>query len=264
MSDIYAQNIQRILDAMKQQDDHIGLLWNAIDERNEEVRRLIHSISRQASSELQGMNVECVAEALYMAADKALKRIRRRPEWRVEFHSEFGLALNTVANKLFRIGKEGLSSKDLIQRVEQRAKELREKAARELDDLRQKILTTKQELERLSMQKAILEPTALPTSDYPPIPPPVIQVPEECCESVPEVYGVYFAWASGRVAYVGQSTNIRKRCSIRTHGSLRDGDWLSWHEVKQDRRTLNFTEAYYIGLAQPPRNFGGGRTQAMI
>ena len=88
---------------------------------------------------------------------------------------------------------------------------------------------------------------------YPPIPDPSSE-PTEDGEPLPSESGVYFVWASDRVDYVGQSIRLRSRARL-GHEHICRGDRLSWLTFPVD--SLNFAEAFYIGVSCPRRNFGG-------
>jgi hypothetical protein len=87
---------------------------------------------------------------------------------------------------------------------------------------------------------------------YKPVPPPTLE-PFSCGSAIPSTSGVYFAWSGERVAYVGQSVDLRSRIST-SHQNVLHGDLLSFLEYPP--QDLLFAEAYYIGICRPPRNFG--------
>ncbi len=65
--------------------------------------------------------------------------------------------------------------------------------------------------------------------------------------------GIYFVWEGLRCVYVGQSTNLSRRCILGKHPALKPGDALSWIEEPLVR--LKVAEAFYIGTLRPERNF---------
>jgi predicted DNA-binding transcriptional regulator AlpA len=74
---------------------------------------------------------------------------------------------------------------------------------------------------------------------------------------LPAASGVYFAFADGRCAYIGQSTNLRNRVGG-SHEHLKDGDLIGYVEIPL--KYLNFSECHYIAICRPSRNFGGERS----
>lgn len=77
---------------------------------------------------------------------------------------------------------------------------------------------------------------------------------------IPAKPGIYFVFSdatSKEVLYVGQSCDLRQRCSLpltadRCDGNLLRGEWVSWMEVPPEE--LLFTECLYIGICRPKRN----------
>jgi hypothetical protein len=72
---------------------------------------------------------------------------------------------------------------------------------------------------------------------------------------VPAVSGIYFVYSSSLVAYVGQSINLNSRCRLGNHHAIYDGEQIAWLPCPVEQ--LNFSEAFYIGVTKPNRNFGG-------
>ena len=73
-------------------------------------------------------------------------------------------------------------------------------------------------------------------------------------DGIPSASGIYFVWNSERVAYVGQSVNLKQRARLGHHERIEKGDRVSWLEFPVSM--LNFAESFYIGITMPPRNFG--------
>jgi hypothetical protein len=140
-------------------------------------------------------------------------------------------------------------------------KQLREAMADELRSARKKLRTLKEEC--LELRASILELRqihgrlsgfeSVPPHNYPEPPQPILDASEKAV-GVPAISGVYFVWREGVVVYVGQSINLASRCNLKSHHAIRQGDRLSWIEVS--RPELLWTEAVYIGLCRPTRNFG--------
>lgn len=86
---------------------------------------------------------------------------------------------------------------------------------------------------------------------YPAVPPAMGTVDKLC--KLPERPGVYFAWNSERVVYVGQSKCLYSRVTT-AHECLEERQRVSW--IIFDIDELNYAEAYYIGICRPSRNFG--------
>jgi hypothetical protein len=78
---------------------------------------------------------------------------------------------------------------------------------------------------------------------------------------LPEASGVYFVWVEDAVVYVGKSTNLSKRCTMR-HDNIYAGDHLSWLLVPPEE--LNGVEREFIRLCGPVRNNGGGNGRKRV
>lgn len=87
------------------------------------------------------------------------------------------------------------------------------------------------------------------TRTYPQVPTePVVIVG---CDTCPDASGIYFVWKDGQVAYVGQSSSLRKR--VRTgHTNIYRGEEVSWLEFPLNE--LLYAESYYIAICRPSRN----------
>lgn len=88
---------------------------------------------------------------------------------------------------------------------------------------------------------------------YPNIPTPSIFARCDIEEKIPKESGVYFIWHGNDIVYVGQSVNLYNRLSS-NHGNIKDDDMISF--IRIDEHLLDFTEAFYIGICFPERNFG--------
>jgi len=87
---------------------------------------------------------------------------------------------------------------------------------------------------------------------YPEVPPPSL-VWTENGEGLPESAGVYFIWKGGQCVYIGQSLNLKQRCSG-VHERINSDDRLSY--VCLDPYELTWAENFYIGVMRPRRNYG--------
>lgn len=67
----------------------------------------------------------------------------------------------------------------------------------------------------------------------------------------PPVSGIYFIYASGTVAYVGQSKCLALRVRLGHHAIL-EGDCASWLEFPPEE--LLYAECFYIWKCRPARN----------
>lgn len=95
---------------------------------------------------------------------------------------------------------------------------------------------------------------------YQPVPKPEIE-PSMNGNGFPFGPGVYFVFENQLVVYVGQSTRLRARVTLR-HANIRAGDVLSFLPFPTEQ--LNFAEAFYIGLLCPVRNFNGRGREHVI
>ena len=89
--------------------------------------------------------------------------------------------------------------------------------------------------------------------NYPDVPEDCLAVDDRPNITIPAAPGIYFLWVGVTVVYVGQSTNLRQRL-VSSHHGFSDGCRASFIEFPSD--ALNFTEAFYIGILHPVRNFG--------
>lgn len=74
------------------------------------------------------------------------------------------------------------------------------------------------------------------------------------CGEIPNRPGVYFAWDSGSIDYVGKSINMRARCRVPSHHVVKPWHDITWIEFPAAE--LDFAECLYIGLCRPRLNFG--------
>lgn len=88
---------------------------------------------------------------------------------------------------------------------------------------------------------------------YPDVPGASIE-PSLFGNGLPESPGVYFLWREGVVDYVGKSVNLKNRLRLNTHHVLKDYHLISW--LQWERAELDWTEAFYIGVCRPLKNFG--------
>lgn len=90
---------------------------------------------------------------------------------------------------------------------------------------------------------------------YPPVPKPELFVSVDIDENLPDSPGIYFIWRHGHVVYVGKSCKLRRRCCVRAHENIQEGDMISCLSIYDS--DLSLTESFYIGICRPERNFGG-------
>ena len=139
----------------------------------------------------------------------------------------------------------------------------RDKTAKELRATRKKIAALKREAKSLESRVADLNAAlrsrasaalGASSADFRGPPKPAI-APTRDGAGLPDAPGVYFVWRGDTVVYVGQSTSLRTRVSLKSHQRITEGDMISFMECETEM--LDFTEALYIGCLMPRRNFNG-------
>jgi hypothetical protein len=160
-------------------------------------------------------------------------------------------ALSRNCNKLLQASQitKPNQAKEMAKGLLEDHKKTRLVLSRDLKEARANLKNYRKEIEKL--RQACNQINRLFSLDYPPPPPPCVKF-TKTGEGLPMESGIYFGW-NGSCVYVGQSIKLKQRASA-GHGSLRDGDLLSWLLFPQSE--LNFAESFYIGALRPVRNFG--------
>jgi len=86
------------------------------------------------------------------------------------------------------------------------------------------------------------------------MPPPPRYMASRLGALIPKISGVYFIYCGKVIVYVGQSKNLNSRLRLGNHGAILDDSLISF--IKCQEKDLLFTEALYIGMIKPIKNFG--------
>lgn len=222
---------------------------------------------------LTATQIDRSAKDIEIVAEKVIKRIIRKnkngnfnnlhySKTHDYIEKAFNKALKQHLNKIIEASKVTPSIRETLSDTQIMRRKARKALAYELKKSKLKLNQLKKEIKGNYRNLTTLLTSsrfAYSIKEYPQVPPPRYN-PHPDGLNLPETSGIYFLWEGDIVAYVGKSTNIKKRLQLKgNHHVLKETHMISF--LKFEKEILHWCESYYIGILWPHKNFN---TKALL